>query len=146
QPIPYDRGGAAPIQIIGVVTPRWPDAPVVVLGSSVGRSFGIVGLLVDSAMQQSRDTKFKALLQSHQYVASERFADYLQTAVAAAGYRVVPIVAQRTGVEFLPDYGTSAGADAWLDCVGLGWGYLAAGIGTSTPYRPAVGMKCRLVR
>lgn len=42
--------------------------------------------------------------------------------------------------------GGADGVDAYLDIAIVDYGYVAAGIFDSTPYRPFVGAHCRLVR
>lgn len=72
------------------------------------------------------------------------FTGYLLTAIAADGYQVVPIAVSR-GSGYFSNYGALKGADAWLDCVGRGWGYVAGGVGKESSYRPGVELNCRLV-
>jgi hypothetical protein len=144
--IPYDRGSGRPISSVGVLTTHWPDTPRAMLASSVGKNLGLIGSLVDLAMEEARNSQLHAIANAHHFVASDRFDTDLRAAIAADGYRVVPIVQSRSDSNYLSDYHTLTGADAWLDCAGLYWGYIAAGIADSTPYRPSVIVKCRLVR
>ncbi len=73
-------------------------------------------------------------------------AEALAAALQANGYEVAAIpVARDRKDDFLSQY-PGAPADAYLDLVVENYGYLAAGIGKSTPYRPFVRLKVRLVR
>lgn len=144
--IPYDRGGTSPVHSIAVLTPRWPDKPVAILASNVGQNFGLIGALAEAAMAESRKSKLVDILAAHHFVASDHFADYLRKAIATDGYKVVPVTTARPDGDYLAHYPPVPDVDAWLDCVGEAWGYLAAGIGDDTPYRPVVMLKCRLVR
>lgn len=40
--VPYERSAGAPKRI-GIVTPSFPERPSVVLASSIGKSFGLIG-------------------------------------------------------------------------------------------------------
>ena len=60
--IPFDRATAGAIKTIAVVPPAMPDDGSVVLASTVGQSFGLVGALVDAGMAANRDSHFKDLL------------------------------------------------------------------------------------
>ena len=61
------------------------------------------------------------------------------------GYTVTDATAQRRQDNFIDKY-PSGSSDAYLDMVVMSYGYIAAGIGDSTPYRPIVSLKVRLVR
>jgi hypothetical protein len=120
--IPYDRGATPAVQTIGVLSVKPPNTPVVVLASTVGRSFGLIGALVDAGMMQARDTHFREMLDLHQYSGPEHFSTYVREAVAAQNYQVSDQRYQRISDEYLPDYKALNGADAWLDCAHFGWG------------------------
>ena len=144
--IPYDSS-TAKVQTIGFPSPAFPDDPQVVLASSVGQSFGLVGGLIDAAMQSKRDSDFEALMQAQHFAAKGQFIADLTEALKAKGFTVVPYQAARPKAEFLTSYPAAPQkVDAYLDVVVSGYGYLAAGIGQDTPYRPYVIMKCKLVR
>ena len=65
--IPFDKG-ANNIKTIGILTPSEPDHGSVVLASSVGQSFGIIGALVDTGMRMSRESKFNTLLGQESFI------------------------------------------------------------------------------
>ncbi len=147
QPIPYDRSAAGEIKTIGVVTPAINTYPAVALASSVGQSFGLIGGLVDAAMQQSRETKFREAIEPHAFSAVDTCLAEITSGLEALGYTVVMVSAERAGKEFLASYPATESEpkiDAYLDLV-VSYGYVAAGIG-STPYRPNVYVTARLVR
>lgn len=147
QPIPYDRSTAGEIKTIGVVTPAVPDRAAVILASSVGQSFGLIGGLIDAAMQENRETKFNAAIEPRDFSAVDTCLAEIRTRLQEEGYTVVMVPVERTGKEFLQSYpppGSEPKVDAYLDLV-VSYGYIAAGIG-STPYRPNVYVTARLIR
>lgn len=147
--IPFDRSSASDIKTIGILTPRFPDGPKVVLVGSVGRSFGLIGALIDSGMEANRESQFTSLLASQRYQAADAFSRALATAVEAQGYKVEMIpVTRDLHKDFLDDYhiATNIKVDAYLDVAVGGYGYIAAGLGDGNPYRPIVGLGCKLVR
>src|SRR5580658_1350936 len=146
--IPFERASVPQITTIGVVTPGFPDGPDIVLATTVGQSFGLIGALVDAGMKSNRDTKVLAAMQSRNFSARDAFLSKLTAGLEAEGYRVALIPATREARKFVENY---AGApqhpvDAYLDIFTTGYGYLAAGIGDSTPYRPVLYLEARLVR
>jgi hypothetical protein len=143
--IPYDKTTASQVKTIGLITPRFPSGPDVVLASTVGQSFGLVGALVDAGMKANRDSQFKALLDSENYSETDLFAKDLATGLQAEGYTVVSLPAQRDQADFLKQYPPAA-VDAYLDVVGLEYGYIAAGITSSLPYRPFIALRVKLIK
>jgi hypothetical protein len=144
--IPFEHG-TTPVKTIAIVSPSVPSGPSVVLASTVGQSFGLVGALIDAGMQANRDSQFKALLDRPNFSVQERFTRGVAEALASAGYTVVMVPLQRDRAEFAATYpATSDGpVDAYLDLVVTNYGYVAAGIGSSTPYRPLFAVRARLV-
>jgi hypothetical protein len=148
--IPFDRASAPEIKTIGVLTPDIPERPTVRLASDVGQSFGLVGGLIDAAMESKRNDRFGAVLIEHNFSVGSTLSQDLVASLKAHGYgaKQVPVYRSKSG--FLKSYPTAAetGVDAFLDvsAVGIGYGYVAAGIGSSQPYRPFVWLDCKLVR
>lgn len=149
QELPFDNTGPQ-IKTIGIIDPALDEKPTIHLASSVGQSFGLVGALIDTSLETNRDDKAYAWMQARGFAANAVFLKYLESDLQVHGYsaRVVPTT--RSGNDYLQTYPEKAltNADAYLDIVPLGmqWGYIAAGIGSSNPYRPYVALKCRLVR
>lgn len=146
--IPYDRSTAGNIKTIGILTPRFPEEPKVILATSVGQSFGLIGAIIDSSMEAHRESAFAALLADQRYQAADSFSRALAQAVEAQGYKVEMIPVTRDLHEgLLRDYhvATNISVDAYLDVSVGGYGYIAAGLGGSNPYRPVVALGCRLV-
>lgn len=145
--IPFDRS-ANNIKTIGILTPYEPEHAAVVLASSVGQSFGLVGALVDAGMRASRESKFNEQLGKQGFDLHEELMKSLTEKLTAAGYTVSTVSAKRSGASYLKAYpkGDDNKVDAYLDVLVGGYGYIAAGIGDSTPYRPALAMHVRLVR
>lgn len=146
--IPFDRS-AANIKTIGILTPAHPDGAVVVLASSVGQSFGIIGALVDAGMRASRESEFNASLAPQNFSFNDATLKSISDRLTASGFVVSDVPVARSGhSDFLKSYPKAADTkvDAYLDVVIVGYGYIAAGIGSSTPYRPVDMMRVRLVR
>jgi hypothetical protein len=146
QPIPYDRTSSGEIKTIGIITPAMPSRPAVVLASSVGQSFGLIGGLIDAGMQENRETKFKTVIEPHNFSATDACLQELTARLQEQGYTVVSVPVQRTKHGFEDKYPVESEpkVDAYLDLV-VSYGYITAGVG-STPYRPIVYMTARLVR
>jgi hypothetical protein len=144
--VPYDRSSVH-VKTVAIVAPAFPDGPGVVLASSVGQSFGLIGALIDAGMQTSRESSFKRLLEQENFSVRQVFVEDLVAELAAEGYTVTTVDAPREKADFLDDYpiGAAPSADAFLDVSTEGYGYVAAGIGASTPYRPSISLKARLV-
>lgn len=146
KPIPLDRAQAN-IKTIGIVTPYVADSPTSFIAASPGRNFGLIGALIDAGVQSSREQALAAALQTQQFSAEATFSDKLAQAVKAQGYDVVMIPATRVKKgEFLEKYPQSDGVDAYMDVVLPVWGYMAAGVQSSAPFRPVIVAKCQLVR
>jgi hypothetical protein len=120
----------------------------VVLATSVGQSFGLIGALIDAGMQADRDSRFGGAMRERQFDAHAYFLERLAEALRARGYAVemVPVQRTREHFEFLAAYPTASPpkVDAYPDLVVTAYGYIAAGIGPSTPYRPYIAVRARL--
>ena len=142
--IPYDHGAEAGVKTIGLVTP-YSRGPTIVLATTVGQSFGLIGALIDAGMTEHRNTKFTGLIESQSFDAADYFIACLTADLKTEGYNVVMIPTSRPGDEFLASYpGSSEAINAYLD-VRTQYGYIAAGLGKSNPYRPAFWARARLV-
>jgi hypothetical protein len=145
--IPFDSTSAGEIKTIGILTPSMPDEPSAILASSVGQSFGLVGALIDAGMQEARESDLEAILNSKQFVAYDKLMDGIKASLEAQGYTVRHVAVTRTEREFMKVYPSSntEKVDAYLDVVMSGYGYIAAGVTSATPYRPIVVTQVRLV-
>jgi hypothetical protein len=145
--VPFDRTQGNQIQHIGVVTPKFPNGSSVILASTVGQSFGLIGALVDLGLQHAREVKFEEILKQQGFSTQDAFIAKLTATLQAEGYQVSMIEVQRQGSDFHQHYpvGTEPRVDAYLDLIVTGYGYIAAGIGNSTPYRPIWQVRVRLV-
>jgi len=142
--IPYDHSAESGLKTIGLVTP-YSRGPTIVLASTVGQSFGLIGALIDAGMTEHRNTEFTGLMQSQNFVADDYFITCLTDDLKAEGYNVVMISTTRPDDNFLASYpGSDQKIDAYLDAR-MQFGYIAAGLGKSNPYRPAFWTRARLV-
>src|SRR5271156_222542 len=144
--VPYDRETAGGIHRIGVVTPQIPHRPAVVLATSVGKNLGLIGGLGGAALQSDREAKFKQLLDQRNFLAEAVFTQGIAAGLQARGYEVVMVPLTRDKSDFAASYPAEPSVDAYLDIVTTGYGYVAAGIGSDTPYRPVVVVKVRLTQ
>jgi hypothetical protein len=147
--IPFDRASAGDVKTIGIVTPAMPDDASVVLASTVGQSFGLIGGLIDAGLKASRDSHFHDILKQQGVAPNAVLAADLTKSLRAQGYTVLPLEIERDHKsDFLAKFpdGTGRPVDAYLDLVVDDYGYLAAGIGSSSPYRPFVKLRAKLVR
>ncbi len=145
--IPFEKS-ANNIKTIGILTPGTPSGAGVILASSVGRSFGIIGALVDAGMTASRDSEFDNELKRQNFVFDDAVTKSLSDRLTAAGYTTSVVSVVRKPLDFVKAYpkADDTKVDAYLDVYYGGYGYIAAGIGSSTPYRPGVSLRVRLVR
>lgn len=144
--VPFDRSAASHVKTIGIVTPGFPGGPSVELASSVGQSFGLIGALVDAAMLAERNTRFSKVLEQQNFSAPDLYVKHLSETLTSRGYAVKTIPVKREGIDFVTAYPpvSETGVDAYLDTVVVTYGYIAAGIGSNTPYRPRFLVRARL--
>jgi hypothetical protein len=144
--LPFDHATSG-VKTIGLLTPGFPSGPTVYLASDVGQSFGLVGGLIDAGIQSDRESKFSAILARQQFVPAGQFYQDLSEALRRDGYTVVAVPLTRNNSDYMERYpGPTTAVDAYLDVVVKNYGYMAAGLGSSNPYRPSLLAQCRLVR
>ncbi len=146
--IPYDRTAAPNNKTIGLLTPAWPSSPVSFLASNVGQSFGLVGALVNAGMQEGRDADLKMMLDNQKVDANAQFVTALTANLQAKGFTIVPVTADGRRGGYMKKYPAAAAdkVDSYLDVAVIQYGYLAAGIGSDSPYRPWCESLVKLVR
>lgn len=145
--IPFDKSANANVHTIGVLTPSMPSRPNIWLASDVGQSFGLIGALIDVSMTEARNSKVETMLTSRNVDPRNNFLNAVQASLKAEGYDAKMVDIPRKEGEKIKNYPSASdtGADAYLDITGMNYGYVAAGIGSSTPYRPFVYLSCQLV-
>lgn len=150
--IPYERNDQ--VVTIAVPTIRLEQRPAVKLASSTSENVavisplgGLIGALVESAIQSEREASLAAILAEREFDSREVLTEALVSALTERGYEVVRAEeVARPDAKFLADYPpTEPPADAYLDVVVTAHGYLAAGAYDSTPFRPHVYTQVRLV-
>lgn len=144
--VPFDRPSSK-VNTIGILTPSFPAGSSIVLASTVGQSFGLIGVLVDAGLQSSRESQFDALINSQNLNIPAVFVDAVTQQLRAEGYTVSIIPIERKEADFLksPPPLADTHVDAYLDLVSRFYGYVAAGIRSDLPYRPRFVVKARLV-
>jgi len=145
--IPFDRASASDVKRIGIVQPSFPTNSSVILATSVGQSFGLIGAMIDSSMRSNRERNIDALLVKQNFASNAEFSRALKDALQSRGYEAVDIAPPRKGNDFVTvaDYKGQPPVDAYLDIVVSNYGFLAAGITDSAPYRPIIYLQCRLL-
>jgi hypothetical protein len=145
--IPYDRSAAQNNKTIGLLTPGWSSGPSSVLASDLGRSFGLVGALVDAAMQANREHELNEILANQNANVNAAFIAHLKSSLEVKGFKVVMVDADGARTSLLKKYPSAPeGVDSYLDVVVPNYGYLAAGIEKDSPYRPWFVSQVKLVR
>jgi hypothetical protein len=145
--IPYDRSTASANKTIGLLTPGWSSGPSSVLASDMGKSFGLIGALVDASMQSNRESELKAILVSKNVDVNSAFVTRLKSNLESKGFKVVAVDADAKRTSLLKKYPSGAdGVDSYLDVVVPNYGLLAAGIAKDAPYRPWFVSQVKLVR
>jgi len=96
----------------------------------------------------TRNSEFEAILNARNDDPKADFVADLKASLEGHGYAVTDIAIPRPDAKLLKAYPGAAdgAADAYLDVAVVSYGYVAAGISDSSPYRPFVSAKCRLVR
>jgi hypothetical protein len=141
---PYDRASAN-ITSIAMVDDALPEKPLAYEVASVGSNFGLIGALVDAGIQAERQNAVHNALEGIDFNAESRLEAHLSQVLQADGYTVAVLPEQaRAKREFLGTYPDAGGAQAYLDVVVNGYGYLSSGAGQ--PFRPYVLAKVKLVR
>jgi len=145
--IPYDRNAEQSNKTIGLLTPGWPSGPTSFLASEPGQSFGLVGALIDAARQSNRDKDLEKIIAAHNLDLRAQFVTRLSANLESKGYKVVAVSADATRSSFAKKYpGAAEGIDSYLDVAVPIYGYMAAGIGADSPYRPWFAAGAKLVR
>lgn len=141
---PYDRS-TANVQEIAMVDDALPEKVVAWEIASTGSSFGLIGGLVDLAIQQSRTDAVNAALTSIDYDAETILERRLAESLSTEGYQVEVLqTGPRPKREMLKSYANAPEAtDAYLDVMVLEYGYLSPGAGQ--PFRPYVFATVKLV-
>lgn len=141
---PYDRASAN-ITSIAVVDDALPEKPMAYEVASIGSNLGLIGALVDAGIQAERQNAVHKALEGINFDAESRLEARLSEKLQADGYAVALLPEQvRAKREFLKTYPEANGAEAYLDVVVNGYGYLSSGAGQ--PFRPYVQAQVKLVR
>jgi hypothetical protein len=141
QRVELDRAAAAGVRRVAVVSPAVPSRPTTPMLNAPGMWFGLVGGLVEAAVQETRDQRLRAALEGQGYRVRERLPEHLAQALEAAGFQARILVTERSGTEFLQSY-PGEPVDAFLDLAVWAYGY--GSHGPSSPYRPFATVALRL--
>lgn len=144
EPIPYDRP-TADVQSLAVMDDALPEKPTVYMAATVGSNFGLIGALIDSGVASSRKKKMLAIFDSQDVDVENVLEEALVANLTESGYEVSMMDdTVRENRKLMKSYDDmSTDADAYLDVVSGGYGYVSAGIGS--PWRPSAHFKIRMV-
>lgn len=147
--IPYDRSFSGNIHTIGILTEGYPSGPSAILAANLGASFGLIGGITEGIMRSNRESSLRDIMAGERFKMEDEFESTLVAALIAHGYKVVmvPVARDRSG-QLMDKYPDSfpVAADAYLDISVGGYGYIAAAIADSAPYRPFMNARVKLIR
>jgi hypothetical protein len=146
--IPYDRTTSGTVHTIGVLSEGYPTGPSAILAANIGAGFGLIGGITESIMRSNRESSLRDIMASQNFRFEDEFNGTLVASLAAKGYQVVTVPVTRENGKQLDKYPDQFGvaADAYLDIAVYGYGYIAAAIADSAPYRPFMSARVRLIR
>jgi hypothetical protein len=147
--VPYDRSASKDVHTIGVLTEGYPTGPSAILAANLGASFGLIGGITESIMRSNRESSLKDIFTTEHFNVESEFDAALIGALTAQGYQVVTVPVNREkGGKMLEEWPANftVAADAYLDISVTGYGYIAAAIADSAPYRPFLWAKVKLVK
>ena len=141
---PYDRASAG-VTSIGMAEDSVPEKAIALEAVSAGLQFGLVGALIDSGIQASRQDALNDALLTVQYDAETQLEIYLAERLRDMGYSVSMLPGEpRETREYIKTYPLGdRPVDAYLDVVVREYGYHSAG--ASLPFRPYADATVRLV-
>lgn len=140
---PYDRS-AHNVRTIVVIDDAAEERGIAYEVASLGSNFGLIGVLADATVQDSRQRVVNEALDGVGFDAEAILEQRLDTALEGQDYTVsVQSGFTRPKRDFLVSYPTASGdTDAYLDVV-IVYGYVSAGF--LQPFRPHVTAQVRLV-
>lgn len=141
---PFNHAANPQIRTIGLLSPDISPELAVHVAVGAGASFGLIGGLIDAGVESSKTGDFnEAMKQKGLNMPGTLYADVAR-ALAANGYRVKPVAVARGDGGLLESYPPADGSvEAYLDLSSSIIGYESAG--ATTPYRPTIGLTCKLV-
>jgi len=140
---PYDRE-AHTVRSIVMIDDSAEDQGIAYEVASLGSNFGLIGVLADATVQDTRKRAVNEALDGVGFDAEALLERRLDSALEGEAYEVsVQSGFDRPKRDFLVSYPTADGnTDAYLDVVVV-YGYLSAGM--LQPFRPHVTARVRLV-
>jgi hypothetical protein len=141
--VPYDRQAGPEIKRIGMVTPAVPDSFCARRISTPGAGLGLLGGIVEAAIELQRQKVLNDAMARHGYALRARWTEILAESLTSQGFEVIMVGVQRTGTnrtllrEFPP-----ADVDAYLDSLLTCVGYQAFAL--NAPYLPWAMVQVRL--
>lgn len=149
--VAYNKVAHDNIKTIHVLAPS-PVKMQVWLMNSPAASFGLIGALVAAGNEKSRETDMRNVYAPAHFDPLNYFKQQLTSDMSARGYKLVwdNVHAdhgqiQRGRYHFRKSYAPAKDADAILDVEMPYFGYVAAGVGKSSPYRPTVSLNVEML-
>jgi hypothetical protein len=149
KPIALDRQALASVHSVALPTPGFPNQPGVAVLNGVARSlpgvFGIIGAVATATTMSHRQDALVAIFAEKNFDGEAYFNQQLTQRLAARQLASSPIPADHRRNDFLEAYPAFPNDGALLDVVVTSYGLAALNDSDSSPYRPAVGLKLRLI-
>jgi len=149
KPIALDRQALASIHSVALPTPGFPNQPGVAVLNGVATRlpgvFGLIGAVATATTMSHRQDALVAIFAEKGFNGEAYFNEGLKQRLAARRLTPSPMPADPRRDDFLAAYPSFANDGALLDVVVTGYGLMAYDDSDASPYRPAVGLKIRLV-
>ncbi|WP_376090149.1 hypothetical protein ACE7GA_19260 [Roseomonas sp. CCTCC AB2023176] len=144
-PVAIDREAMARVKRVAVPTVAFPGSPDIAVTNTASQHFGLIGAVAGAVVRNNRIEAIKTMLASQRFDAQAQFDLALSERLVARNLAIVRETASPVRRNFLETYRQGADRDAVLDVVVLAYGFLAHDDRDTSPYRPTVLVRARLV-
>ena len=142
-PVEFDQSGET-LHTVAILDDTLPDTVLFYQTGSLGTKLGMVGLVAEAPFRDAAQSRMDDLIVALGFDGETMFEQSLIEGFAAAGIGAHVVSAERKARGLLEDYpDLPTPADAYLDVVNVGYGYVSKGVGR--PYRPTLGVQVRMV-
>jgi hypothetical protein len=149
KPITLDRQAMASVHRVALPTPGFPKRPAVAVLNGVATRLpgvlGVIGAVATAATMNNRRDALVAIFADKGFDGEAYFHEQLTARLAARKLMASAVPADASRGDFLEAYPAFPGDDALLDVVVTAYGLVAYDDKDSSPYRPAVGLKVRMI-
>lgn len=149
KPIPLDRQAMASVHNLALPTPGFPNQPGVAVLNGVATKlpgvFGLIGAVATATTMSHRQDALVEIFAAKGFDGEAYFNAQLAQQLATRRLASSSIAADHRRHDFLPAYPAFPDSGALLDVVVTTYGLVAYDDSDASPYRPAVGLKVRLI-